>query len=67
MATEEEWACLRKRRYHSRKKARDAARHAQAQTGRVHAYRCPFGRPAHWHVGHDWRERDSTRALSSTP
>lgn len=66
MATEEEWACLRKRRYHSRKKARDVARHSQSHTGRVRAYRCPFGKPAHWHVGHDWREASTRRVDSST-
>ena len=55
MATEQEWACLRKRRYHSRKKAIDVARQSQARIGRMRVYRCPFGSPAHWHVGHDWR------------
>lgn len=58
MATEEEHACLRKLRYHSRKRARDVARRNQASAGaRLHAYRCPFGRPAHWHIGHAWRDR----------
>lgn len=68
MATEVEWTCLRKRRYHSRKKARDIARRAQARAGRVRVYRCPYGSPAHWHIGHDWRERESRDAtLSRTP
>lgn len=58
MATEEQHACLRKVAYPTRKRARDVARRAQVRAGRLRPYRCPFGKPAHWHVGHDWRDRE---------
>ncbi len=55
MATEQEWACLRKRRYRSRHDAEKAARHAQVHFGRMRPYRCPFaGDEPHYHVGHRW-------------
>jgi hypothetical protein len=50
MATEEEWTCLRKRRYPTRAKARWVARRASLEIGKVRAYRCPFG--PHYHIGH---------------
>lgn len=63
-----EWTCLRKRRFDSRRKAINAARRGQAQFGHMRSYRCPYGSPAHWHVGHDRRERESRHAsLSRTP
>lgn len=68
MATEVEWSCLRKRRFPSRQKARQASRLAQRQFGPMRPYRCPHGTPTHWHVGHDWRERESRDAtLSRSP
>lgn len=65
MATEAEWACLRKRRFSFRHKATTAARRAQQKFGRMHAYRCPHADPPHWHVGHHWRERESRDASLS--
>lgn len=67
MATELEWTCLRKRRFDSRRKAILAARRAQSSQGRMRAYRCPYATPAHWHIGHDWRERESRDATLSRP
>jgi hypothetical protein len=66
MATEEEWGCLRKRRYRSRKKAVDVARRAQVRVGRMRAYRCPFGTETHYHVGHHWSDVDTVEVSSTS-
>lgn len=53
MASEEQWVCLRKRRYRRRSDARQAARRAQQDFGRMGVYHCPFCR--WYHVGHPRR------------
>lgn len=63
MATEEEWVCLRKRRYRRRRSAIKAARAAQSSYGRMQVYRCPFGgNTPHYHVGHPPRYASRTGA-----
>lgn len=63
MVSEERWTCLRKNRYRTRKHARDVARRRQAEFGRMVAYRCPFGTPHHYHVGHPPRRLDTAAML----
>lgn len=66
MATDEEWTCRRKRQCSSRKRAIDVARRAQADYGRMRAYRCPFC--SWYHVGHPpSTRRVSSVAMPSTP
>lgn len=60
--TDEQWACLRKRRYRRRSGATKAARAAQRSYGRMHVYRCRYC--TGYHVGHPPTRYDAPAGAS---